>query len=544
MSSLPPAIPALTARLLCRLRPGVTEKFSVQPAGGAGRARARPGRHRSRGRRLPAPRAHHLRRQELPDREPEPRRHLPERRPRGLGAARPPGRHHAGQEGRPRCSCCGRRSRRRHHARASCARPSCPTAPDAAPYEIAPGRDPDRPLLRQQPRRGIERRGVQGARAHRAHPAAARPPRPRLVQRHLRQRRAGHDRAAPGRGRDRRWPTWSSYRVVIERGQVVAAPCSSTPAAESAAPVDDARRFSPEWKTRYDWDSSEIQDIAALQARLIAEDGERKRAKAKKEAPTEKFVAVTPPAAKARSRRRAAEARRAPKTPPPTPPPPAVAPPLPPVDAPVAELCLRGAAGDLVVTQPGEYVLGRAKDAPLRVNDPAVSRRHALIVHDGGPQGLHRARRGRERHPPQRRERRRAHADQRRRPRRARRSRAAGPADDYFFSSLSRARASSSSAFCFPLTFGNCEVQVLQRLDHGLRHRGPHEPLLVGGDDVPRRVLGAGVARSCPRRRPCTCPRAPASSSPRGRTSSSSPARRGGPGSACAAPRGRRSGRT
>jgi pSer/pThr/pTyr-binding forkhead associated (FHA) protein len=32
MSSLPPTIPALTARILCRLRPGVTEKFLVQPA--------------------------------------------------------------------------------------------------------------------------------------------------------------------------------------------------------------------------------------------------------------------------------------------------------------------------------------------------------------------------------------------------------------------------------------------------------------------------------------------------------------------------------
>ena len=50
-----------------------------------------------------------------------------------------------------------------------------------------------------------------------------------------------------------------------------------------------------------------------------------------------------------------------------------------------------------MVTQPGEYVLGRAKDAPLRVNDPAVSRRHALIVmtedrkafieHSGGANG-------------------------------------------------------------------------------------------------------------------------------------------------------------
>lgn len=46
----------------------------------------------------------------------------------------------------------------------------------------------------------------------------------------------------------------------------------------------------------------------------------------------------------------------------------------------MAELRLTGPAGDLVVTQPGEYNLGRANDAPLQVDNPTVSRRHALIV--------------------------------------------------------------------------------------------------------------------------------------------------------------------
>ena len=58
----------------------------------------------------------------------------------------------------------------------------------------------------------------------------------------------------------------------------------------------------------------------------------------------------------------------------PAPPPPV----LPPVS--VAEIRLTGPAGDLVVKDPGEYNLGRAKDAPLRVDNPTVSRRHALIV--------------------------------------------------------------------------------------------------------------------------------------------------------------------
>jgi hypothetical protein len=69
----------------------------------------------------------------------------------------------------------------------------------------------------------------------------------------------------------------------------------------------------------------------------------------------------------------------------------------PPVEAPVAEIRLTGPAGDLVVTEPGEYTLGRAKDARLRVDNPTVSRRHALVFltaerlpfvdHGGGANG-------------------------------------------------------------------------------------------------------------------------------------------------------------
>ena len=178
------------------------------------------------------------------------------------------------------------------------------------------------------------------------------------------------------------------YRVIIQRGAVPAATSAGTSAPEApAAELDTRAQFSPEWKTRYDWDSGEIRDIAALQARIIAADGERKRAKAKKEAPTEKVPVVAEPKPAGSG---AAKPGLAPKAK-------APAPAAAGVDAPVAELRLTGPAGDLVVTQPGEYNLGRAKDAPLRVDNPTVSRRHALIVitedrkafleHSGGANG-------------------------------------------------------------------------------------------------------------------------------------------------------------
>jgi pSer/pThr/pTyr-binding forkhead associated (FHA) protein len=198
-----------------------------------------------------------------------------------------------------------------------------------------------------------------------------------------------------------------SYRVLIERGEVLSGTAPGLPANEvRAAEIADQRtQFSPEWKTRYDWDSAEIRDIAAMQARLIAEDGARKRARARL-ATTDKPAAKVAP-------KPAAPRPAAPRTSGATvkvPPPPAAAVPAPPVvaaippspppaagDPPVVELRLTGPAGDLVVTAPGEYSLGRAKDAALRVDNPTVSRRHALIVlstdgkafvdHGGGANG-------------------------------------------------------------------------------------------------------------------------------------------------------------
>ena len=187
------------------------------------------------------------------------------------------------------------------------------------------------------------------------------------------------------------------YRVVIERG-AVAAPLSGVPAVErpSAAEADARLQFSPEWKTRYDWDSGEIKDIAALQARLIDEDLERKRARAKREAPTEKagalaaVKAIRPPAPRvdattkmpvipapevakddASAVKAAADALAAQAA--------KIARPAAAVDR-VTAIRFTGPSGDLEVSAPGEYVIGRAKDAALRVDHPTISRRHALVV--------------------------------------------------------------------------------------------------------------------------------------------------------------------
>ena len=50
-----------------------------------------------------------------------------------------------------------------------------------------------------------------------------------------------------------------------------------------------------------------------------------------------------------------------------------------PVESQIAELHLSGEGIDLVVTHPGEYRLGRATDAELRVDHPTVSRRQARV---------------------------------------------------------------------------------------------------------------------------------------------------------------------
>jgi len=50
-----------------------------------------------------------------------------------------------------------------------------------------------------------------------------------------------------------------------------------------------------------------------------------------------------------------------------------------PAESQIAELCLSGEGIDLVVARPGEYRLGRATEAELRIDHPTVSRRQARV---------------------------------------------------------------------------------------------------------------------------------------------------------------------
>ncbi len=63
-------------------------------------------------------------------------------------------------------------------------------------------------------------------------------------------------------------------------------------------------------------------------------------------------------------------------------PPPAVKPPAPAAKAtgPIVAVRLSGGGFSLVVTQPGEYDLGRSREAALRVDHPTVSRKHARVI--------------------------------------------------------------------------------------------------------------------------------------------------------------------
>lgn len=46
----------------------------------------------------------------------------------------------------------------------------------------------------------------------------------------------------------------------------------------------------------------------------------------------------------------------------------------------IAEVHLKGGGFDLVAREPGAFLLGRARDAALRVDHPTVSRKHARLV--------------------------------------------------------------------------------------------------------------------------------------------------------------------
>lgn len=167
-------------------------------------------------------------------------------------------------------------------------------------------------------------------------------------------------------------------------------------------------QFGSEWRTRIEWSSGELRDVAAL--RGVAPGAARAGAHGHGTAPVP--PAGTPASDEPQTRLGpAARALRAgapaPVIPPPAPAPAAAAVPAPPrpaamlappappappraeaADPAVApagpgairELHLRGAGFDLCVTAPGAHQLGRALDSPLRVDHPTVSRRHARVI--------------------------------------------------------------------------------------------------------------------------------------------------------------------
>jgi pSer/pThr/pTyr-binding forkhead associated (FHA) protein len=150
-----------------------------------------------------------------------------------------------------------------------------------------------------------------------------------------------------------------SFRVRIEMGEVSSA--SGVRRRVALPEGGDKARFSPDWKTRFEWSSGEREAIANLHRDLAAKPPSGP-ARSAVTAPTPK---VRPPF---------------PQTPPPpAPPSPAAAAPSPPA-APLTEVRLVGGGYDLAVTAPGTHVLGRAADAPLRVKHPTVSRTHARVI--------------------------------------------------------------------------------------------------------------------------------------------------------------------
>jgi pSer/pThr/pTyr-binding forkhead associated (FHA) protein len=221
-----------------------------------------------------------------------------------------------------------------------------------------------------------------------------------------------------------------AFKVKVELGEVTSASGVHdlpAPATSTSRPTE-ARRFSAEWKTRYEWDPSELAELAALQKKLHEEEAARQapqqappprgkaRAPGKAEerppakpapaaakpaapkAPTTAKPAVPTPAVAPQAPAKPVEPPVAPspepiKAPPPpearpvAPPPPAAPPPVVPKapDRPssggrIVEVRLRGKDVDVGATETGAHELGRDKGAPLRVNHATVSRQHARII--------------------------------------------------------------------------------------------------------------------------------------------------------------------
>ncbi len=218
-------------------------------------------------------------------------------------------------------------------------------------------------------------------------------------------------------------------RVTIELGEVSALSGSRTRAdwLPSRTTTSQSRpQFGSEWRTRFEWGSSELRELDVPGAGAPREaDAARKRATAPVPPSARAAAAPPPPRPVARAAtapqpvvRPAPEQQAKPAAAAPPPPsqplasapspvapsappsvaasaapsaaPPVAAPVAPPpvsarlppesAPAPIAELYLRGGAFALSVTEPGAHQLGRASESALRVDHPTVSRRHARLI--------------------------------------------------------------------------------------------------------------------------------------------------------------------
>jgi pSer/pThr/pTyr-binding forkhead associated (FHA) protein len=94
------------------------------------------------------------------------------------------------------------------------------------------------------------------------------------------------------------------FKVVIQLGEVATSGIHEAPAAPRTG---EHRRFSGDWKTRYEWDPAEREEIEKLQKQLRLEDAQRQAAAGSS---TAKQAAVTPPKKGAGAPAPAAQAKK------------------------------------------------------------------------------------------------------------------------------------------------------------------------------------------------------------------------------------------
>jgi pSer/pThr/pTyr-binding forkhead associated (FHA) protein len=174
----------------------------------------------------------------------------------------------------------------------------------------------------------------------------------------------------------------STFRVVVEEGEVVTDPRMKIPVLPPEAPA-----FSMEWKTRYDWDEEERQQLEAVRRELRERDelkkaarkpeGDAKAPKPSEGATTPVKVVVRPkPSEEAKPK---APAPVAEEEAPATLLPGAVQAAPPPRGA-IRRVVLVGETMEMAASEPGAHDIGRGSDAALRPDHPTVSRRHARLT--------------------------------------------------------------------------------------------------------------------------------------------------------------------